>query len=630
MLALTFISKTSLASTPVYTEKSKTTSNLYYEGAKLNIVKASSVDENGNDSTQIINYVETLPEYKNIKLVHWTYNHDYTWSLRTLSELAKDYEKRNPDYEIIAGMNGCFFNMSSPYYPFGDGVFNGRVMSNYMSWLNHDSYNMGVNDNNEIFSATVAHATYETTYTLYVYDETGNYLIGSFNLQKGKEVGENRSSIIMYKDGQVPNDESVAYFNVGIKDAINGSMEDERDFIKYPLSDSSYEFYYAEGVVSSIGGGIELDSNMFTIASKDQTLIDLVKVGKTKFQVQKNVTGQYESAYHMGGTGGLIVNNGKARDVSLAENSTAKGRHPRTAIGQREDGSFILMAVDGREESTGRYGMTSYELGITMKNYGAKIAYMMDGGGSTTLLLRNTNNELVTVNQLSDGNERSVSDAWFLVVPKVDSKLTLNQYDDTNVKVNVSNVITNTNITLKEINLVLNGNKVKIDENKELDIAFIPDKDNFVSLEYIYIENGVEKTMYSRSYIHNTKENKIFIAPNNFDLTVTRNNSEIKFEYTFNGDSSSIKSSHILINDKKVVFIKGVAKASISDFNLNDVTEIKLQYKYLDDSNKSITKVYNKTFRLYLTNDSVILLDTVCNVRTALVGKSYLDSIKDN
>jgi hypothetical protein len=84
-------------------------------------------------------------------------------------------------------------------------------------------------------------------------------------------------------------------------------------------------------------------------------------------------------------------------------------RSPRTAIGQRADGSILLVVVDGRRRGYS-IGMTNFELAQTMVRLGAVTASALDSGGSSTLAF---NGRLL--NRPSDpGGERWVSTALML------------------------------------------------------------------------------------------------------------------------------------------------------------------------------------------------------------------------
>jgi exopolysaccharide biosynthesis protein len=60
--------------------------------------------------------------------------------------------------------------------------------------------------------------------------------------------------------------------------------------------------------------------------------------------------------------------------------------HPRTAAGITPDGSLILLVVDGRQPES--RGVSLRELAHLMRDRGAEEAVNLDGGGSSTLVVR--------------------------------------------------------------------------------------------------------------------------------------------------------------------------------------------------------------------------------------------------
>jgi hypothetical protein len=60
------------------------------------------------------------------------------------------------------------------------------------------------------------------------------------------------------------------------------------------------------------------------------------------------------------------------------------GRDPRTAIGQRADGSIVMVAVDGRRPGWS-VGITNWDLALTLVHYGCVTGFALDSGGSTTV-----------------------------------------------------------------------------------------------------------------------------------------------------------------------------------------------------------------------------------------------------
>jgi hypothetical protein len=82
--------------------------------------------------------------------------------------------------------------------------------------------------------------------------------------------------------------------------------------------------------------------------------------------------------------------------------------HPRTAIGiDRDTGQLLLLVVDGRQEIS--RGSTMKELAKLFERLGVEDALNLDGGGSSTLVLRQADGSLAVVNSPSDGHPRPVA-----------------------------------------------------------------------------------------------------------------------------------------------------------------------------------------------------------------------------
>ncbi len=105
---------------------------------------------------------------------------------------------------------------------------------------------------------------------------------------------------------------------------------------------------------------------------------------------------------------------------SLVENGAVAsglptGAAPRTAVGQRYDGSLIFYTIDGRK-SGHSIGATMEQVARRMMELGCVTALGLDGGGSTTMAVtKPTDTAAERINQPSDRIERSVSNQIFLV-----------------------------------------------------------------------------------------------------------------------------------------------------------------------------------------------------------------------
>ncbi|MGH7453423.1 MAG: phosphodiester glycosidase family protein, partial [bacterium] len=114
--------------------------------------------------------------------------------------------------------------------------------------------------------------------------------------------------------------------------------------------------------------------------------------------------------------GGLprIVRDGNISIESEQEGGSASftnNRHPRSAIGFNADTSrFFFVTVDGRQPGYSD-GMTLPELAAFMRELGCEQALNLDGGGSTTMVVRGK-----VVNRPSDATgERAVANALLLI-----------------------------------------------------------------------------------------------------------------------------------------------------------------------------------------------------------------------
>jgi exopolysaccharide biosynthesis protein len=82
--------------------------------------------------------------------------------------------------------------------------------------------------------------------------------------------------------------------------------------------------------------------------------------------------------------------------------------HPRTAIGiDRDTGQLLLVVMDGRSDIS--RGATMLELARLFERLGAEDALNLDGGGSSIMLVRQTDGSLAVTNTPSDGTPRPVA-----------------------------------------------------------------------------------------------------------------------------------------------------------------------------------------------------------------------------
>ncbi|MEF9967974.1 MAG: phosphodiester glycosidase family protein, partial [Longicatena sp.] len=69
---------------------------------------------------------------------------------------------------------------------------------------------------------------------------------------------------------------------------------------------------------------------------------------------------------------------------NVFSSSRLAGLNPRTAIGQREDGTFLLLVMDGRQPLS--FGALYPDIIKIMQDFGAMTAANLDGGNSTVMV----------------------------------------------------------------------------------------------------------------------------------------------------------------------------------------------------------------------------------------------------
>lgn len=130
-------------------------------------------------------------------------------------------------------------------------------------------------------------------------------------------------------------------------------------------------------------------AGLHIIGFDTDNLLQIIDIsGKSKTEVEKIITDnkirdavafQEESSDANNHFVKLIIN-GESRDVK----GSGSGANPRTAIGQRKDGTVLLLVTDGRG-ANGHLGATASDLIEVMEDFGAVNAANLDGGSSSSM-----------------------------------------------------------------------------------------------------------------------------------------------------------------------------------------------------------------------------------------------------
>ena len=202
--------------------------------------------------------------------------------------------------------------------------------------------------------------------------------------------------------------------------ATTGTNEWGMEIIVENATKSTKSFNFGDeisGTVKKISkyqekGNNAIPSNGFAISFANKTLADSlsgVKIGD-QVKVKIDIDQKWRDAQFILAAGPLLVKDGK-RNISMpTSTSFVSGINPRTAVAVDASGKQVFfVTVDGRQKGFS-VGTSLTKLADYLISIGAKYAINLDGGGSTTMAVRQLGtNTPVVVNKPSDGSERRVS-----------------------------------------------------------------------------------------------------------------------------------------------------------------------------------------------------------------------------
>jgi exopolysaccharide biosynthesis protein len=179
--------------------------------------------------------------------------------------------------------------------------------------------------------------------------------------------------------------------------AVNG------DFFraKRKVDAQGRESGYLAGLWAKLTGSAMTDGARWAVADNKLPALIINRAGRAR--IARNVELLTNDCQMVSGHP-MLVEEGKALPL---ENKTT---HPRTAVGVDATGrKLILLIVDGRNPTVAT-GMTLAELARELLRLGCVTAFNLDGGGSTTLVIRDAaTGKLLIANHPSDHRERPVA-----------------------------------------------------------------------------------------------------------------------------------------------------------------------------------------------------------------------------
>ncbi len=138
-------------------------------------------------------------------------------------------------------------------------------------------------------------------------------------------------------------------------------------------------------VVKLSANPIVLEENDYVLSANKETIIKLAK--DKNVYIDLKLPTNLKGAKHIIGAGPYLVKDSEVFvDIKEEKLQAIGGKNPRSAIGYKKDGTFIIVTVDGREKASA--GMTLFELAKLMKELGCEQAMNFDGGSSSALYVK--------------------------------------------------------------------------------------------------------------------------------------------------------------------------------------------------------------------------------------------------
>ena len=432
---------------------------------------------NGNTDPKNANY------YWNPHTVHWvdfdtssevkvvTYSGSNAdkWKQLTTRQAAADWEKNNPGWIVLAGINGDFFENSgkTTYQPTNNFMQNGDMYRPEKSSATN-RFNIGWNEDGSVI---IGDPSVSSDIYLRVYND---------------EKTEIENNVAIKTVNKTPSATGISLLT---KDSANAY-----DLTGFKVYDCTYEICRLSSggsvfVKGTVGDVVELGASSkpanghFYLISKDGSLDNVITKGDY-IKCEYVYEGQWANVQNSVGYIDQVLKDGVPQHRE-SKDAFAYTSHPRTVIGFKPDGSTVFMVFEGRGLAADyQVGCSHYESGQILLEKGCVNGFNLDGGGSSTLIVRNEQGGFTVMNDPSDGSERADGNHCLVVMrdPGFVVNSTESKYDKAVVDLRVTNqeyfsTLSNIKVTLNGVtkdytNSPIEFTNVEMDTKYDLSISY--------------------------------------------------------------------------------------------------------------------------------------------------------------
>jgi len=513
------------------------------------------------------------------KVVNWGFQgNSGSWQLATMRNIAKDYEAKHPGWIVLGGVNGDFYGINAPSANYGE--TNNTMVSDGHVYRPEFSGSQGVLGFRKNGGYVFGHPTFEQTMSIRIYSDLGE-VIQEFPIQRINETpGANEIALIL---NDITNPGSINTTGAKVVDFSNKLYR--RTFDNDP-STSRVHNYLVKGIVSEITESTPIPTLAkpeFRVVSRNATFNASVQIGDN-IVAHKGMTGAFSDVMDTTGYSHRMLVDGVPQ-FRYSSDAFIRGPHPRTAVGFRADGSVVLLMIDGRASTEGRNGVSLYELGELLRRYDCVNGFNLDGGGSSSLIVRNDAGDFTTVNYPSDGFDRSVANGLLIVMR--DPGIEIEEITESSVKVVNKNPIVAGGGQISNVQITIDG-ETRTMVGTELVFDGLQSKLDYV-LNYTYDIVEPTRTLNARGSRIAFDTGKIPPTIEHFRF-LERTGSALRIDYSVLDVDEAVVLLRLKYGPNEILLDEGSGIVEIDDYEKGKSWEYQLEVEY--DYATIIDKVY--------------------------------------
>ena len=562
--------------------------------------------EIGKFYSQQVNKLE-ISSTEHAKIVPYAILEGSLWNTSTVRNAAEDYESKHPGWKVVAAINGDFFRINdfckaSTGVTISDGEY-------YKSINNHGNEYSTLAFRNSGTGKQLFQTNKLTTQpVLTIYDNNGEIIKKIAINVVNEEPKENE--IALFYNTRVEN----------FKQDMNQITVTDAYFVeKAEVAVTSVKnSFYGKGEISDVVSKVTLKAGQFAIKSNNNEITNLLKTGVLIRAQYEFTDPSLDGIENFIGFPFQLIDNG----VGLSHDNY---RHPRTMIGQKEDGTIVMTVIDGRQVSQKMYGATASEMSALMSYYGCVDAWNLDGGGSSTMLIRKQGDWVISsaykdkfdcpwyvTNSPSDASERSDGNCILIVTEAPEATITVEDIMPDTVTLNVA-LLTMLE-KYKDLYVIVNGETKQIVNGKVI-IDNLQPHSNYIAHIYAKVDGQMFNLMIEHSF------NTAYLKPTDLTMALRTDKKNGVDIYVLNLNilnNESIKRITVKIGNKTYNTISQSIALPIDYETLRDLKNFEFNILFdLDDGNKNqqitLKPIKIKTSPSFILEEQENLINEIIN-----------------